>query len=115
MEDIQRHIKFKVWDVEMRLLKSPRTLHFEKGRLGSTGIIYLQFTGLYDINKVEIYEEDILLMQGQKYHVKWDESRSGWGVKPLEGNQRLEPFIKSFAAGSSRLCNHYESMAGINS
>ena len=53
---------FKAWNKETRLLMRLNSIDCNRGELVKKDHVLLQFTGLYDIQKEEIYEMDIFLI-----------------------------------------------------
>lgn len=50
-----------------------------------------QFTGYRDRNGVEIYEDDLIAVKGEKYLVIWDRRIPGFALRPwnVDGAERL--------------------------
>jgi hypothetical protein len=103
-----RKIKFKAWDMESRLLMRLNSIDCNKGELVKKDHVLLQFTGLYDKDGEEIYDQDILMISLEKYIVFWNETQNGWYYSALKSRHSFSPFLVKEAAGMKRFCNYFE-------
>lgn len=109
MNDFQpRKIKFKAWDTEHRLLMRLNSIDCNKGELVKKNHILLQFTGMYDKEGEEIYEQDILMISLDKYVVFWNETKNGWYFSPLKDKNSFAPFLAKEASTMKRFCSFFE-------
>lgn len=86
-----REIKFRAWDKDVKEMFRVTILSFKddkpftlSGRGGSTSAEtceLMEYTGLKDKNGNEIYEGDILSVDGKNYFVAWDNGNLQWIVK----------------------------------
>ena len=83
-----------------------------KGELFKKDHILLQFTGMYDKQKDEIYEMDIVLIGSEKFLVMWDTARNGWVLVTMASLSDPQPFVEGVAGKSVRLCSYFESEKG---
>ena len=80
----------------------------KKGQLFKKDHVLLQFTGLYDKRKDEIYEMDILMEGSEKFIVRWDDGRNGWALSPLKNQKVSEPLLQSAVEKTVRLWSFFE-------
>lgn len=99
-----RKIKFKAWNLKTKLMMRLNSIDCVKGELFKQDHILLQFTGFLDLNDDEIYEQDVLFLDGEKYVVCWEQ---GWCYRQLNGNE-VFPLQSHNAGKMSRLCSHFE-------
>jgi hypothetical protein len=112
MEDFQpRVFKFKAWNSEARLLVKLGNIDFKKGVLYKKDHVLLQFTGMVDKHEDEIYEMDILMLNEEKFLVRWHEQHHGWYLLSLPARVTVKPLDKNTACSMKRLCNYFESEA----
>jgi len=100
---------FKAWNKETRLLMRLNSIDCKRGELVKKDHVLLQFTGLYDIQKEEIYEMDILLIGKERFVVFWNETRNGWSIKNIATQSDERDFLSSISEKATRLWNHFES------
>ena len=73
---MSRKIKFRVWD--RKKIHNPKLYNFED--VGND-IVLMQYTGLKDKNRKEIYEGDICSFKGGKYEIQYGETLMGFFQK----------------------------------
>jgi len=101
-----RKLKFIAWDTKNRILKRLGKVELVKGELILENHIILQFTGHRDKFGKEIYDNDVLLSNGEKkFKVAWSNETNAWH---LEENGKLKPFDINFIASTTRLYNFHE-------
>lgn len=109
MQFIPRKLLFKAWNQETQLLMRLNSIDCVKGELFRKNHILLQFTGLYDEQEDEIYEMDLMLIDGRKYLVCWDTTLNGWGLSVLPDSGNRQPFLNDLSRRARRICNYFES------
>ena len=109
MQFTQRKLLFKAWNREAKLLMRLNSIDCVKGELFRKDHILLQFTGLYDKQKEEIYEMDMMLIGGKKYIVQWDPNQNGWALTSFPAADDTRPFMKALSEKAVRICNYFES------
>lgn len=96
-----REIKFKIWDKKQKLLLRTNVINLKQ----NNDFILLQFTGMSDQQKTEIYEGDVVIYQHRNYTVEWEENRGGWIMK---GNDLTIPMNPDISAFTLRMYNLHE-------
>ncbi|MGC1243997.1 MAG: YopX family protein [Chryseosolibacter sp.] len=109
MQFTPRKLLFKAWNKQTGLLMRLNSIDCVKGELFRQDHILLQFTGLCDQLKEEIYEMDVVLIAGEKFVVFWDTHQNGWGLAAYANSKNTKPFIGGIAKNATRICNYFES------
>jgi hypothetical protein len=108
MDFMPRKLMFKAWNTETKLLMRLNSIECNRGELVKKNHILLQFTGLYDKQKEEIYEMDVMLIGSDKFIVVWDVERNGWSLVTLANRAGARPFNTELSLAATRLWNYFE-------
>ncbi len=102
---------FKVWNKEERLLMRMDSLPCVRGELKLKDHVFLQFTGVVDMEQEELYEMDIVFRGrgADKFLVRWNKKHTGWCITELESEVPLEVLTQDTATHLRRLCSFFES------
>lgn len=109
MKFVPRKLLFKAWNQETGFMMRLNSIDCVRGELFRKDHILLQFTGLYDQQKEEIYEMDMILIGADKFIVSWDETLNGWSLAAFPGEGTARPFVKELSKKAIRICNYFES------
>lgn len=104
-----RPLKIKAWNTATRLMMRLDHVDCVKGELNKEGYILLLFTGCYDGRGDELYDQDVFLLQHQKYKVYWKDY--GWFYCTMQGEES-KPLVEVSPASIVRLGNWFE-MEGV--
>ena len=108
-----RKLRFKAWNKESRLLMRLNSIECVKGELVKKDHILLQFTGWLDQQGEELYELDVVLMDGVKHVITWNEQNSGWCLKMLEGGRVVGSLEQQAAQRAVRMWSYFESEGNL--
>ncbi len=68
----------------------------------------MQFIGQMDKANDELYQRDIIEMEGKRYIIVWDNNRGGWSITDVERRVVMKSFGRSEANNSKLLGNEFE-------
>jgi len=72
---MKRIIKFRVYSKDTKEMFQPHA--FIEDYQKRDDVVLMQYTGLKDINGIEVYEGDTIKYNNRKYNVKWHIDRFG--------------------------------------
>lgn len=94
---LNNELKFKIWNKAKKKMYISGSLSFsserhsfvvfadkEIAKTRDDDIEILQFTGQKDMNNVEVYQRDLIEIDGKKFIVIWDNNRGGWSYTDIE-------------------------------
>ena len=74
----------------------------------------MQFIGQMDKANDELYQRDIIEMEGKRYIIVWDNNRGGWSITDVERRVVMKSFGRSEANNSKLLGNEFETPNLLN-
>lgn len=112
---LNNELKFKAFNKVTRKAYRSGTLSFsterhsfilftemkEVGDYKDDDVEIMQYIGQKDAENKELYQRDIVEMEGNRYVIVWDNNRGGWSVTDVE--RRLT--MKSFGRTEANQCN----------
>jgi hypothetical protein len=105
-----RKLKFKAWNASAGLMMRLNAIDCVKGELVKKDHQLLQFTGLLDKQGKELYELDVVMIEGVRHCIVWDDQQSGWMLRNLSDDS-MQSFHRSLTEKAIRLWNYLESAA----
>ncbi len=118
---LNNELRFKVWNKAKKKMYRSGSLSFsserhsfvvfadkEIGNYKDGDIEILQYTGQKDKNNNDIFQRDIVEIEGSKYVIVWDNNRGGWAMTDVERKIVMKPFGRSEANNSEIVGNEFE-------
>ena len=101
-----RKLKLKAWNLQTKLMMRLSSIECVKGELHKKDHILLQFTEYVDAKGEEIYDHDIIHIDGKRYLVGW-EREAGWMCRLLEEDKSIH--LQTVDPKKiTRLCSYFE-------
>jgi len=124
---LNNELKFKVWNKVKKRMYRSGSLSFtserhsfmifadkEIGTYKDDEVEIMQYTGQKDSNNNEVYQRDVIEMEGSKFIVVWDNNRGGWSYTDVERRIIMKGFGRSEANGSKVIGNEFETPDLLN-
>ena len=118
---LNNELKFKVWNKVKKKMYISGSLSFsserhsfvvfadkEMGLFKDDDIEILQFTGQKDMNNREVFQRDIIEIEGKRFIIIWDNNRGGWSYTDVERKMISHAFGRSEANSSKVIGNEFE-------
>jgi len=86
----------------------------EVGDYKDEDVEIMQYIGQKDINNKELYQRDIIELDGKRYIIVWDNNRGGWSITDVERQITMKPFGRSEANQSQLMGNEFETPELLN-
>ncbi len=86
----------------------------EVGDYKDEDVEIMQYIGQRDMNNAELYQRDIIELDGKRYIIVWDNNRGGWAITDVERRITMKPFGRSDANKSKMIGNEFETPELLN-
>ena len=125
---LNNELKFKAFNKVTRKVYRSGTLSFsterhsfilftemkEVGDYKDDDVEIMQYIGQKDAQNKELYQRDIIEMEGKRYIVVWDNNRGGWSISDVERRITMKPFGRSEANQCVVIGNEFETPDLLN-
>lgn len=119
---LNNELKFKAFNKVTRKAYRSGTLSFsterhsfilftemkEVGDYKDDDVEIMQYIGQKDAENKELYQRDIVEMEGNRYVIVWDNNRGGWSITDVERRMTMKPFGRSEANQCKVIGNEFE-------
>ena len=86
----------------------------EVGDFKDEDVEIMQYIGQKDSENEELYQRDIIEMEGKRYIIVWDNNRGGWSTTDVDRRITMKPFGRTEANASKRIGNEFETPELLN-
>jgi len=86
----------------------------EVGDFKDEDVEIMQYIGQKDKENEELYQRDIVEMDGKRYIVVWDNNRGGWSITDVDRRIMMKSFGRTEANVSKRIGNEFETPELLN-
>ena len=119
---LNNELKFKAFNRVTKKVYRSGTLSFsterhsfilftEKKEVGDykdSDVEIMQYIGQKDSENKEVYQRDIVELEGKRYVVVWDNNRGGWSITDVERRLTMKSFGRTEANQSIVIGNEFE-------
>ena len=119
---LNNELKFKAFNKVTKKVYRSGTLSFsterhsfilftEKKEVGDykdSDVEIMQYVGQKDSSNKDIYQRDIVELEGKRYVVVWDNNRGGWSITDVERRMMMKVFGRTEANQSLVIGNEFE-------
>ena len=119
---LNNELKFKAYNKVTKKVYRSGTLSFsterhsfilftemkEVGDYKDDDVEIMQYIGQKDSQNKELYQRDIIELEGKRYIVVWDNNRGGWSITDVERKLTMKPFGRTEANLCTVIGNEFE-------
>lgn len=119
---LNNELKFKAFNKVTRKVYRSGTLSFsterhsfilftemkEVGDYKDDDVEIMQYIGQKDAENKELYQRDIIEMEGKRYVIVWDNNRGGWSTTDVERRMTMKSFGRTEANQCKVIGNEFE-------
>ena len=125
---LNNELKFKAFNKVTKKIYRSGTLSFsterhsfilftdkkEVGDYKDEDVEIMQYIGQKDSANEELYQRDIIELDGKRFVIVWDNNRGGWAITDIERRVMMKSFGRSDANISRRIGNEFETPNLLN-
>ncbi len=125
---LNNELKFKAFNKKTKKVYRSGTLSFsterhsfilftdkkEVGDYKDDDVEIMQYIGQKDMANDELYQRDIIELEGKRYIIVWDNNRGGWSRTDVERRVMMKPFGRTEANNSKLIGNEFETPNLLN-
>jgi hypothetical protein len=125
---LNNELKFKAFNKVTKKIYRSGTLSFsterhsfilftdkkEVGDYKDEDVEIMQYIGQKDSANEELYQRDIIELDGKRFVIVWDNNRGGWAITDIERRVMMKSFGRSDANISLRVGNEFETPNLLN-
>jgi uncharacterized phage protein (TIGR01671 family) len=119
---LNNELKFKAFNKVTRKVYRSGTLSFsterhsfilfsemkDVGDYKDDDVEIMQYIGQKDAENKELYQRDIIEMEGKRFIIVWDNNRGGWSITDIERRMTMKSFGRTEANQCTVIGNEFE-------
>ena len=86
----------------------------EVGDYKDDSVEIMQYIGQKDSQNKDLYQRDIVELDGKRYIIVWDNNRGGWSITDVERRMLVKSFGRSEANQCTLIGNEFETPELLN-